>query len=248
MERRGFDEPIRIRNSLVGGSTSLAIPRDRPLTWYSCGPTVYDMAHLGHARTYICSDVIRRILTDFFRIEVTFAMGVTDIDDKIIKSAKSDGRSASDHANYFETLFVKDMDSLNIRRPDMLLRVTEHVPDIIKYIQGIIQNGRAYLGTDGVYFDVKALGAKYGKLGRIGAPENQIEEELEFGKKDRQDFALWKLTDEEPNWKSPWGAGRPGWHIECSAMTHSFFGANVDIHSGGIDLAFPHHTNEIAQW
>lgn len=258
-------ENISLRNSLNGGSTTLS-PRGAgdPLTWYSCGPTVYDSAHLGHARTYICTDIVRRVTMDYFNIDVHYAMGITDIDDKIIQRAKLSGRNWKELAQHFEKDFKGDMRSLNVLPPDAYLAVTDHIPNIISYIQGVIDAGFGYVAGDGVYYSVAKLGSKYGSLGR-GAADGAEETSSDLtstgieptGKRSARDFALWKIsadthaTDSNgpaPVWESPWGLGRPGWHIECSAMTHARFGPHLDIHSGGIDLLFPHHTNEIAQW
>lgn len=220
--------------------------------WYVCGPTVYDNSHLGHARTYINTDIIRRILVSYFKFNIHFAMGMTDIDDKIIKRSIEKKINWKELAREYERSFINDMDLLGIQRSETILRVTEHIPDIINYIQKIIDNGSAYQTETGVYFHVPTSNA-FGKLGNIPSGEEDPEAEVNNihalrGKKDPRDFALWKIVDiSTPHWDSPWGPGRPGWHIECSAMTHAYFGPNVDIHSGGIDLRFPHHTNEIAQ-
>ena len=254
---------ISLRNSLNGGSTTLSRRAGgEPLTWYSCGPTVYDSAHLGHARTYICTDIVRRVTMDYFDIKVRYAMGITDIDDKIIQRAQQSGRNWKELAQHFEKDFKGDMRALNVLPPDAYLAVTDHIPDIIAYIQGVIDAGYGYVASDGVYFSVAKLGSKYGSLGRgtSDGPEasDGISTTIEStGKRSPKDFALWKVSTDgigsgssgpPPVWESPWGLGRPGWHIECSAMTHARFGPQLDIHSGGIDLLFPHHTNEIAQW
>lgn len=273
--KRYFNSNINIRNTLSLGSTTFPSPSTSSSTstsslnttdnnnnnhshshskynWYACGPTVYDDSHLGHARTYINTDIIRRILTDYFKYEIHFAMGMTDIDDKIIKRAEEKQVNWKDLAREYETKFIRDMDLLGIKRPETILRVTEHIPDIINYITKIQENGAAYQTETGVYFNVPTS-SSYGKLGNIPVGEEDPEADITNlnvlrGKKDPRDFALWKLVDEsKPHWNSPWGKGRPGWHIECSAMSHAYFGSSVHIHSGGIDLRFPHHTNEIAQ-
>ena len=270
---------VSIRNSLVGGAADLPLhvsnigqPQPQPLTWYSCGPTVYDSAHLGHARTYICTDVIRRILTSHFKVDLHYALGVTDIDDKIIQRATEDGlcttttRGVSAVARRYEKAFMRDMDALGVLRPDAILRVTEHMDEIAAYIETLVRNNKAYETDDGVYFDTDVAGESYGKFGvKAGDQLQQQQVVVEGGgggeevpppssssnasqKRHWRDFALWKKAKAgEPSWESPWGAGRPGWHIECSAMTHATFGTHLDIHSGGIDLKFPHHTNEVAQ-
>ena len=260
-------------------SRSSASPPPSCLSWYACGPTVYDDAHIGHARTYINTDIIRRILTDHFQVNVNFAMGMTDIDDKIIQRSKVQKISNTKPleseelpnwlklARKYEASFLADMDALNVRRPVVILRVTEHMEEIKRYISTILAEDKAYVTPSGVYFSVARHSSpsnEYGKLGPIptsSSNEHDVDSDDQmrlFGdKKDPRDFALWKRVkdsgsgsgdDEEPFWDSPWGKGRPGWHIECSAVTHSHFGESLDIHSGGIDLRFPHHTNEIAQW
>ena len=245
---------------------------DKVITWYSCGPTVYDAAHIGHARSYVCTDIIRRILCDVYNKDVNFAMGVTDIDDKIIERAANNGLEGWPETEVMvrclEKEFFDDLDALNVLRPDAVLRVTEHIEEIIIYIQQILASGRSYVTPDGVYFSVPSCGDAYLQFqespvsAEICSPDthtdiaSQTPTEAESNhrlppighKRDRRDFALWKSVKQgEPSWESPWGPGRPGWHIECSAITHSYFGPKMDIHSGGIDLQFPHHTNEIAQ-
>ncbi|CBJ27917.1 Cysteinyl-tRNA Synthetase [Ectocarpus siliculosus] len=242
-------------NTVNGCLEPLPDPSTGMLKWYSCGPTVYDSAHLGHARTYVSLDVIRRVLTDYFRFDVTYALGITDVDDKIIARARENGLrewpEVAEMAAEFERQFLEDMSDLGVRPPDALTRVTDHIPDIVAYIQRILENGMGYEAAGGVYFDVEGMGGAYGKLGVKASssttPEEEGGSELR-GKRSHKDFALWKTAKaDEPSWESPFGRGRPGWHIECSAMTHSLFGPNLDVHSGGVDLKFPHHTNEIAQ-
>ena len=265
----------------VGKDTGNALDRllrnrtNSKITWYSCGPTVYDAAHIGHARTYVCTDIIRRILEDELGHEVDYAIGVTDIDDKIIQRASSNGLKEWSQmvamVRSLEADFFHDLDALHVRRPNAVLRVTEHMDDIITYIQTIINTGRAYVTPEGVYFDVSSCGDGYLYFRERGLPDMstspvsqpegvvvEVDVDTTPGshKRDPRDFALWKAvkTDstssgeqQAPGWDSPWGYGRPGWHIECSAVTHAYFGSTLDIHSGGIDLKFPHHTNEIAQ-
>ncbi|XP_043928592.1 probable cysteine--tRNA ligase, mitochondrial isoform X2 [Protopterus annectens] len=190
---------------------------------YSCGPTVYDHAHLGHACSYVRFDIIRRILSNAFGTDVIMAMVITDIDDKIIRRSQE------------------------VLPPTVYLRVTDNVPHVINFIQGIINNGHAYATAKGnVYFDIKSIGTRYGKLVPVGSATDG--EQGHDDKRDTQDFSLWKTSKpQEPFWDSPWGKGRPGWHIECSTVASLVFGKHLDIHTGGIDLAFPHHENEIAQ-
>mmetsp|Transcript_31963 Transcript_31963/g.41085 ORF Transcript_31963/g.41085 Transcript_31963/m.41085 type:complete len:554 (+) Transcript_31963:104-1765(+) len=250
-----------IHNSLSGALQELQV-KPPYVTWYACGPTVYDDAHLGHARTYVCFDIIRRILTSHYKIPLLYAMGVTDIDDKIINKAKEENVLSSQIAKKFEKRFFEDMFSLGVLEPHVRLRVSEHMTHIIKYIEEIINQGHAYSTPSGVYFDVKNFGDKnYGSFKHPSSEDDDDGILLNSDKRDRRDFALWKCSsnaedlnnsgtsgsNSDSSWESPWGVGRPGWHIECSALTHSHFGSKLNIHSGGRDLAFPHHCNEIAQ-
>ena len=226
-----------------------------------CGPTVYDHSHMGHARTYIGFDVIHRILTDYFGYNVFQAMNITDIDDKIINKSIDTGIEFNEISRKWETEFFKDCNELNIRPPNVITRVSEFVPEIIDFIKKIIENGYAYEANGSVYFNVPkfscADGHTYAKLEPTNISEEEIlkaegaltSADVLADKKDKRDFALWKKTKEgEPAWESPWGLGRPGWHIECSAMVHAIFDEYpIDVHSGGMDLKFPHHDNEICQ-
>jgi len=337
---------------------------DKRVTWYSCGPTVYDHAHMGHARSYISFDILRRVIRDYFKYDIYFVQNVTDIDDKIIKRArtkylledymksmetasikqivddvqsalqihvqkmkdsqvndpdkhkmylsqmdkcmqasvnlnecvskeaspelqrfaatslvqesepivgewldKSRGHTVTDNAifadlpRYFEESYDKDMQSLNVLPPDVITRVSEFVPQIVTFVERIISNGYAYAANGSVYFDVGKFDAqpqhKYAKLvpEAYGADTRALEEaegalssSVAGEKRSPNDFALWKNSKPgEPSWDSPWGKGRPGWHIECSAMAGEVLGDGMDIHSGGVDLKFPHHDNELAQ-
>jgi cysteinyl-tRNA synthetase len=259
----------------------------RRVLWYMCGPTVYDSAHMGHARTYVTFDVVRRLLTHYFNYEVCLTMNITDIDDKIIKRSAEAGVPFTQLARTFEIEFLRDMERLGVAPPDAMTRVSEYVPEIVAYIEKIIANGYAYESNGSVYFDVQAYGKgkhAYAKLVPENAGNKAAVEEGEGvltndaaaaacaaaggaasasvglqDKRDACDFALWKRSKPgEPFWDSPWGQGRPGWHIECSTMCSEVLGhmslagavnggGSIDIHSGGIDLRFPHHDNEIAQ-
>ncbi|KAG9294593.1 hypothetical protein G9A89_008072 [Geosiphon pyriformis] len=361
---------LKIYNSLTKSKVEFVPIKGKQVTWYNCGPTVYDAAHIGHARNYVTIDIIRRILSDYFRYDVFFVMNITDIDDKIILRARhkylfnqlksatnsltpeliekvqtalmnhartklgvADGSlrgditsssangdpkylmNANDFGNslealaeakisleenelgkevahklldssqsvlapwldeeagsslsdpkifrelaaYWEKDFINDMESLNVRPCDVLTRVSEYVPEIAEYVQRIMDNGYAYEVDGSVYFDTASFdghkGHHYAKLEPWSAGNTLLIEEGEgtlgsklSGKKISSDFVLWKKSKPgEPAWESPWGPGRPGWHIECSAMASEVLGENMDIHSGGIDLAFPHHDNELAQ-
>ncbi|KAF3857477.1 hypothetical protein F7725_009336 [Dissostichus mawsoni] len=196
--------------------------------------------------SYVRFDILQRILTRLFGITVIHAMVITDVDDKIIKRSWEENVSPNVLASIYEDEFKRDMLSLKVIPPAVYLRVTENVHHIVAFIDGIIRNGHAYATKEGdVYFDIQSIGGRYGKF--VGAVDPQGEPGSTT-KRDSRDFALWKRSKpQEPFWESPWGRGRPGWHIECSTIASSVFGSQLDIHSGGIDLAFPHHENEIAQ-
>ncbi|MBQ7193296.1 MAG: cysteine--tRNA ligase [Synergistaceae bacterium] len=218
------------------------------VSFYSCGPTVYDFFHIGNARPFILFDVLRRWL-EHEGFKVTFVQNFTDIDDKMIHRAHREGITVSELAEKFIAEYNKDADALGIRKPDVAPRATEHIPEIISTIERIIANGHAYVSDGDVYFDIKSW-PKYGSLCKQNLEDLEAGARIEPGekKKDPLDFALWKAEKPgEPSWPSPWGNGRPGWHIECSAMSSKYLGDSIDIHSGGVDLMFPHHENEAAQ-
>lgn len=218
------------------------------VSFYSCGPTVYDYFHIGNARPFIVFDVLRRWL-EHEGYKVTFVQNFTDIDDKMIHRAHHDKITVHDLAEKFIAEYNKDAEALGIRKPDVSPRATEHIPEIIHTIERIIANGHAYVSDGDVYFDIQSW-PKYGTLCKQNLEDLEAGARVEPGekKKDPLDFALWKAEKPgEPSWPSPWGNGRPGWHIECSAMSSKYLGDNIDIHSGGVDLMFPHHENEAAQ-
>lgn len=235
-----------IFNTLSGKKEEF-IPQSNVVSMYVCGVTVYDNCHIGHAMSYIIFDAIRRYL-EYKGYQIKHIQNFTDIDDKIINRAKQMGIAAEELANKYISEYFKDMDTLNIQRAHVYPRATEEIPMIIEVIQGLIDKDYAYESLGSVYFRVKRF-ASYGKLSH-----QNIEEMLskistdDTGKESQLDFAIWKSAKEgEPSWPSPWGNGRPGWHIECSAMSLRHLGETIDIHGGGQDLIFPHHENEITQ-
>ncbi|XP_015610175.1 probable cysteine--tRNA ligase, mitochondrial [Cephus cinctus] len=242
IEPGGFKTNVSVYNSVTKCKVPLILKNENSCTWYMCGPTVYDSAHIGHACTYVKFDIIQRILTEYFNIHPIVIMSITDIDDKIIKRSIESGKSWKELTRFYEEEFFEDMQSLNVSKPYMFCRVSEYIPHIIKFVDNIVSKDGAYVTKDGsVYFDT-AKWHTYGKLNKPMPNESHPE------KKSSLDFALWKAVKAgEPSWESPWGHGRPGWHIECSTIASTIFGNTIDIHSGGIDLAFPHHENEEAQ-
>lgn len=215
---------------------------------YVCGPTVYDFLHVGNFRGAIFFNLVRNWL-EYRGYKVTFVYNYTDVDDKIINRAKADGVSSEEIANQYVLEFQKDFDSLKLRRHTHNPRVTEFMPPIVEFVQELIKNGKAYVADGDVYFDVHSI-SDYGKLShkKVEDLEQGVRIEVDSRKKHPADFAVWKSSKAgEPSWASPWGQGRPGWHIECSAMARGLLGDSIDIHGGGLDLIFPHHENEVAQ-
>ena len=214
---------------------------------YLCGVTVYDQSHIGHARTIIVFDTLRRFL-EANDIPVELIQNFTDVDDKIINRAKEQGESASGLSTKYIQTYFEDSDRLNIKRATNYPKATEHIEDMINLIKKLVNNESAYVSKNGVYFRVSKF-SEYGKLSKkkIEDLESGSRIGIDESKESPLDFALWKFSDTQPNWESPWGKGRPGWHIECSAMSIKYLGKNFEIHGGGRDLIFPHHENEIAQ-
>jgi cysteinyl-tRNA synthetase len=225
------------------------VPRDGDhVTMYFCGPTVYNYVHVGNARPYVVSMVAKRYF-ESLGWRVTLVENITDIDDRIIQKGLKEGRSAKEVAEEFAQAYRDDTSKLGLGRPDVEPLATEHIQEIIGLIQGLVDNGYAYQSGPDVYFDVDAY-PEYGKLSKQQVAEMRHGARIDVGedKADPLDFALWKgAKPGEPAWESPWGPGRPGWHIECSAMSLKYLGVGFDIHGGGRDLIFPHHENEIAQ-
>jgi len=238
---------MKVYNTLSGQKEEF-LPQGDEVKMYVCGVTPYADCHLGHAMSYIVFDVITRYLR-FRGYKVKYVQNITDIDDKIIDRANKLGIPASELAGKFTDSYFDDMDALNIGRADIYPRATEEIPKIIEVIQGLIDKGYAYPAQGSVYFRVNSV-SDYGKLSHRSLESMMSACSVEMGreKEDPMDFALWKAVKPgEPSWASPWGNGRPGWHIECSAMSLKYLGNTLDIHGGGQDLIFPHHENEIVQ-
>jgi cysteinyl-tRNA synthetase len=223
---------------------------------YCCGPTVYDFAHIGNWRTFVFADLVRRTL-EFSGYEVKHVMNITDVEDKIIKRVQENKTTLREFTGKFETAFFDDLKTLNCRPPHQTPRATEHIPEIIALIEKLVARGVAYKAGDGsVYFSIekyRGCGCLYGQLQKLNLDELRVGERVaadEYEKEAVADFALWKgrvPADGAVSWPSPWGDGRPGWHIECSAMSMKALGETFDLHLGGEDLKFPHHEDEIAQ-
>ena len=240
---------LKIYNSLTRTKQEFKPITPGKIGMYVCGVTVYDLCHIGHARTFVNFDVIVRYLR-YAGYEVKYVRNITDIDDKIIKRANERGISAHDLAEQFIVEMHKDFDALNIKRPDIEPKATDNITEIVNFVQKLIDNQHAYVAENGdVLFDINSF-KEYGKLSGQKLDELQAGARIEVEKTKHNplDFVLWKMSKPgEPSWESPWGAGRPGWHIECSAMNNKYLGKEFDIHGGGSDLIFPHHENEIAQ-
>lgn len=231
---------------------------DNTVGFYCCGPTVYDFAHIGNFRTFVFADLVRRFL-EFKGYNVNHVMNITDVDDKIIKRVNGSTQKISrkDYTNQYEKAFFDDFLQLNCLKPKHIPHASEYIPQMCALIQKLMDNGIAYQTSDGsIFFSIKRyieLGGKYGQLAKINFDESRIGERIkndEYEKENVADFALWKAripSDGDVYWDSPWGQGRPGWHLECSAMSRDLLGDTFDIHVGGEDLVFPHHEDEIAQ-
>lgn len=239
---------MKIYNTLIRKKEEFEPLEDKKVKMYVCGPTVYNYFHIGNARAFLVFDAFRRYL-EYRGYEVTYVQNFTDIDDKMIKRAEEEGITVKELADRFIQEYFKDADALGIKRADYHPRATEVIPDIIEMIKTLMEKGYAYEVDGDVYFETRKF-KEYGKLSHQNLEELEagVRIKVEDKKKNPMDFALWKKKKPgEPSWPSPWGEGRPGWHIECSVMARKFLGDTIDIHAGGPDLIFPHHENEIAQ-
>ena len=241
---------IRLQDTLTGEARPLEPLEPGHVRVYSCGPTVYGPAHVGNFRSFLFADLLVRYLR-YRGLRVTWVMNLTDIDDKIIRGAAAEGITHTELADRYVAQFLADADSLFMARPDVLPRATEHIPQITSLVATLLERGHAYATDDGSIFFRIASWPAYGKLARLDPDAMRVGERVvadEYGKDDVRDFVLWKGPKPgEPSWDTSVGAGRPGWHIECSAMSMAHLGPSFDIHTGGVDLVFPHHEDELAQ-
>ena len=240
---------LKIYNSLTKETEIFSPLVKGKISMYVCGMTVYDLCHLGHARVMVFFDVVARHLRSL-GYKLTYVRNITDVDDKIIRRAREEGRDIKELTSHYIREMHRDEEALLCQRPDREPRATEHIKDMIELVRRLIQRGHAYVAANGdVYYSVQSF-PSYGKLSHQSLEQLQQNNRIDFNeqKKNQLDFALWKRCDPaEPHWDSPWGSGRPGWHLECSAMSMNLLGEHFDIHGGGLDLKFPHHECEIAQ-
>jgi cysteinyl-tRNA synthetase len=243
---------LRFHNNLTDRIEEFQPLRDNEVRMYICGPTVWNFAHIGNFRSFTFGDILRRYLK-YKGYKVTHVMNLTDVDDRIINEAKKAGKTIDEFVQPYIVAFWEDIDALGIERPEIAPRATDHIPEMIEIIQKLLDNGHAYEAGGSIYYRIAAF-PEYGKLSKINFAGNitgasgRVDTD-KYDKENAQDFALWKFVgeDEPTGWDAPFGRGRPGWHIECSAMAMKYLGETFDIHAGGIDLQFPHHENEIAQ-
>lgn len=240
---------MKIYNTLTRKKEEFVPIKEGEVSIYVCGPTVYNFFHIGNARPFVVFDTLRKYM-EYRGYKVKFVQNFTDVDDKIINKAREEGITAPEVSEKYIEEYYKDAAALNVRKADVHPKVSEHIQDIINFVQTLVDKGYAYEADGDVYFSTRKF-PEYGKLSKQNIDDLESGARIAIGevKKDPLDFALWKArkTDDEIAWESPWGMGRPGWHIECSAMSKKHLGTTIDIHAGGQDLQFPHHENEIAQ-
>jgi len=250
---------MRLYNTLTRQKEEFVPLEDNRVRMYSCGPTVYNYAHIGNLRTYVFMDILRRTLK-YNGYELYNAMNITDVghlvsdedegEDKMVKGAREQKKTPWEIAEYYTAAFMRDIAALNIEKPEVIPKATEHIKEMIEFVEGLLEKGYAYETSDGIYFDISKF-KDYGKLSRLNLEEQMAGARVEVNDEKRHpaDFALWKKAPKEHimQWESPWGMGYPGWHIECSAMSRKYIGDTFDIHTGGVDHIPVHHENEIAQ-
>jgi cysteinyl-tRNA synthetase len=241
---------LQLFDTMAGAARELVPLEPGHVRIYSCGPTVYGPAHVGNFRSFLFADLLVRYLR-YKGLRVTWVMNLTDVDDKIIKGARAQGVSIGELSERYAKLFLEDAATLGMTVPDVMPRATAHIPQMVELIGKLLERGHAYRTDDGSIFFRIASWPAYGRLARLDAENLRVGERVEadeYGKDDVRDFALWKAPKpDEPSWETAIGSGRPGWHIECSAMSMAYLGASFDIHTGGVDLIFPHHQDEMAQ-
>jgi cysteinyl-tRNA synthetase len=241
---------VQLFDTMAGAARELVPLEPGHVRVYSCGPTVYGPAHIGNFRSFLFDDLLVRYLR-YRGFKVTWVMNVTDVDDRIIKGARAEATTIGELSERYRQMLISDMQALGITTPDVMPKATENIPQMVELIQKLLDGGHAYKTDDGSIFFRISSWPEYGRLARLDPEGMKVGERIEadnYGKDDVRDFALWKgPKPDEPSWETSIGPGRPGWHIECSAMSMRYLGPSFDIHTGGVDLVFPHHTDEIAQ-
>ncbi len=242
--------PLQLYNTLSNKIEEFQPAENNTVRMYACGPTVYDFGHIGNFRTFVAVDLLRRFLRQS-GYQLQHVMNITDVDDKIIRNSAREHKSVQEYTRKYELAFLEDMQTLNLQRPERLVRATEHIAEMAEFIRKLAEKGYAYRTEDGSYYFHIARFPGYGKLSKkdfAGIETGARVDVDEYDKDNARDFALWKAPKEgEAHWESVIGSGRPGWHIECSVMAMKYLGPSFDLHAGGEDLTFPHHENEIAQ-
>lgn len=242
--------PLQLYNTLSNKIEEFQPAENNTVRMYACGPTVYDFGHIGNFRTFVAVDLLRRFLRQS-GYQLQHVMNITDVDDKIIRNSAREHKSVQEYTRKYELAFLEDMQTLNLQRPERLVRATEHIAEMAEFIKKLAEKGYAYRVDDGSYYFRIAKFPGYGKLSKKDFSGMEVGARVdvdEYDKDNARDFALWKAPKEgEAHWESVIGPGRPGWHIECSVMAMKYLGPSFDLHAGGEDLAFPHHENEIAQ-
>jgi len=241
---------LRLKNTLTRTLEEFKPLEDNLVRMYACGPTVYDYGHIGNFRTFVAVDVLRRYLK-YLGYQIRHVMNITDVEDKIIRGMLSQNKGLKEYTDFYTQAFLEDCRTLNIEPAEIIPRATDHIPEMIEVMKRLDERGHTYQSDGSLYFSIASLPG-YGKLSGLKIEGNLAGARVdvdEYEKADARDFVLWKATKEpgEPSWQSPYGDGRPGWHLECSAMSMKYLGESFDIHCGGVDLIFPHHENEIAQ-
>ena len=240
---------LKLTNSLTRKKEIFKPINSNKVSLYACGPTVYDYPHVGNARTLVVFDILFRVLKHVYGKNVNYVRNITDVDDKIIEASKKNKKSINEITQNITKIFHKDCESLNCLKPTVEPKATDHIDGMIEMTKSLIEKKFAYVNDGHVYFSVSSF-KDYGKLSNKKLDELKSGNRIEISdlKKNPMDFVLWKPSNkDDPGWESPWGRGRPGWHLECSVMSEKYLGKIFDIHGGGLDLIFPHHENEIAQ-